>query len=184
MNEAPSVLHGVLHGVPHGVLHGAAVLDALEAAGVEVVISVPDLTTSEGVLRPLATHPRLELLRVCREEEAIGICAGLLAGGKRAAILIQYTGFLASINAIRAIAMEYRQPICMLVGLLFVDAPEDPRQSANYGVNRMIPLIEAMGMPYRLARNDEDAAAIAPAIARAFELSQPLTVLITRYPSD
>ncbi|ROZ78853.1 thiamine pyrophosphate-binding protein [Ramlibacter sp. WS9] len=166
----------------HTPLSGAAILDALKSAEIEYVISVPDLTTSDGVLRPLATDPQLKLLRVCREEEAIGICAGLLAGGKRAAILIQYTGFLASMNAIRAIAMEYRQPICMLVGLLFADAPEDPRQSANYGVNRMIPLIEAMGMPYRLARNTDEAAAIAPAITRAFDLSEPLTVLITRYP--
>lgn len=164
-------------------LGGASILNALKAAGIEYVISVPDLTTSEGVLRPLVNDTQLKLVRVCREEEAIGICAGLLAGGKRAAILIQYTGFLASMNAIRAIAMEYRQPICMLVGLLFADAPEDPRQSANYGVSRMIPLIEALGMPYRLARNDDEAAAIAPALTRAFERSEPLTVLITRYPS-
>jgi sulfopyruvate decarboxylase subunit alpha len=67
--------------------------------------------------------------------------------------------------------------------LLFADAPEDPQQSTNYGVNRMIPLIEALGMPYRLARNDDEAAAIAPALARAFERSEPLTVLITRYPT-
>lgn len=164
-------------------LRGASILNALKGAGIEYVISVPDLTTSEGVLRPLAKDTHLKLVRVCREEEAIGICAGLLAGGKRAAILIQYTGFMASMNAIRAIAMEYRQPICMLVGLLFADAPEDPRQSVNYGVNRMIPLIEALGMPYRLARNDDEAAAIAPALTRAFERSEPLTVLITRYPS-
>ena len=164
-------------------LSGASILNALKAAGLEYVISVPDLTTSEGVLRPLAKDTQLKLVRVCREEEAVGICAGLLAGGKRAAILIQYTGFLASMNAIRAIAMEYRQPICMLVGLLFADTPEDPQQSANYGVNRMIPLIEALGMPWQLARNDDEAAAIAPALTRAFERSEPLTVLITRYPS-
>ena len=164
-------------------LSGASILNALKAAGIEYVISVPDLTTSEGVLRPLVKDTQLKLVRVCREEEAIGICAGLLVGGKRAAILIQYTGFLASMNAIRAIAMEYRQPICMLVGLLFADAPEDPRQSANYGVSRMIPLIEALGMPYRLARNDDEAADIAPALMRAFERSEPLTVLITRFPS-
>lgn len=164
-------------------LRGTSILNALKGAAIEYVISVPDLTTSEGVLRPLAKDPHLKLIRVCREEEAIGICAGLLAGGKRAAILIQYTGFMASMNAIRAIAMEYRQPICMLVGLLFADAPEDPRQSVNYGVNRMIPLIEALGMPYRLARNDDEAVAIAPALNQAFERSEPLTVLITRYPS-
>lgn len=164
-------------------LQGVSILNSLKSAGIEYVVSVPDLTTSEGVLRPLARDTELKLVRVCREEEAIGICAGLLAGGKRPAILIQYTGFLASMNAIRAIAMEYRQPICILVGLLFADAPDDPRQSANYGVNRMIPLIEALGMPYQLARNDDEAAAIAPALTRAFERQEPLTVLITRYPS-
>ena len=87
-------------------LSGASILNALKAAGSEYVSSVPDLTTSEGVLRPLAKDAQLKLVRVCREEEAIGICAGLLAGGKRAAILIQYTGFMACMNAIRAIAME------------------------------------------------------------------------------
>ena len=35
-------------------LSGASILNALKAAGIEYVISVPDLTTSEGVLRPLA----------------------------------------------------------------------------------------------------------------------------------
>lgn len=164
-------------------LSGAAILRAIKAAEIEYVISVPDLTTSEGVLRPLATDAELKLVRVCREEEAIGICAGLHAGGKRAAILIQYTGFLASMNAIRAIAMEYRQPICLLVGLLFVDSPEDPQQSSNYGVNRMIPLLEALGMRYQLARNDDEAKDIGPALNRAFEESEPLTVLVTRYPT-
>ncbi|HSW17180.1 MAG TPA: hypothetical protein VLJ86_08145 [Ramlibacter sp.] len=164
-------------------LSGAAILRAVKAADIEYVISVPDLTTSEGVLRPLAVDPQLKLIRVCREEEAMGICAGLHAGGKRAVILIQYTGFLASMNAIRAIAMEYRQPICMLVGLLFADSPDDPRQSSNYGVNRMIPLLDALGMPYLLARDDHDVSEIAPALTRAFKVGEPLTVLITRYPS-
>ncbi|HSV79102.1 MAG TPA: thiamine pyrophosphate-binding protein [Ramlibacter sp.] len=165
------------------VLHGAAILRAIKDAGIEYVVSVPDLTTSDGVLRPLAGDSELKLLRVCREEEAVGICAGLHAAGKRGVILIQYTGFLASMNAIRAIAMEYRQPICMLVGLLFTDSPDDPRQSGNYGVNRMIPLLETLGLSYQLARNDTEAAAIAPTLARAFAESEPVAVLITRYPA-
>jgi len=165
------------------VLNGAAILQAIKDARIEYVVSVPDLTTSEGVLRPLATDGDLKLLRVCREEEAVGICAGLHAAGKRGVILMQYTGFLASMNAIRAIAMEYRQPICMLVGLLFADAPDDPRQSKNYGVNRMIPILETLGLRYQLARDDADAATIGPALSRAFAENEPLAVLITRYPA-
>lgn len=164
-------------------LRGAAILAALDEAGIDYVVSVPDLTTSEGVLRPLAARGKPKLLRICREEEGVGICAGLAAAGKRGVLLIQYTGFLASMNALRAIAMEYRQPICMLIGLLFDDAPEDPRQSRNYGVNRMIPLLETLGMRHLLVRNDEDASAIAPALTHAFGANEPVAILITRYPA-
>lgn len=165
------------------VLHGEAILRALDDAQVDYVVSVPDLTTSEGVLRPLADRGNPVLLRVCREEEGVGICASLAAAGKRGVMLIQYTGLLASMNALRAIAMEYRQPICLLVGLLFADSPEDPAQSRNYGVNRMQPLLDTLGMRHHLVRHDSDAAAIAPAIRRAFDESEPVAFLITRYPA-
>jgi sulfopyruvate decarboxylase subunit alpha len=164
-------------------LHGAGLIEALKDAGISHVVSVPDLTTSEGVLRPLASDTGLKLVRVCREEEGVGICAGLAMAGRRGAMLIQYTGFLASMNAIRAIAMEYRQPICMLVGMLFTDSPEDPSKSHNYGVSRMVPLLEAMGLRYHIVACDGDVPAVAPALARAFRESEPVAILSTRYPS-
>jgi len=163
-------------------LRGAGIIEALKMAGISHVVSVPDLTTSEGVLRPLARDTELKLVRTCREEEGVGICAGLAMAGVRGAMLIQYTGFLASMNAIRAIAMEYSQPICMLVGMLFTDSPEDPSKSINYGVNRMIPLLDALGLRYHIVSCDADVAAIAPALERAFSESEPVAILITRYP--
>lgn len=163
-------------------LRGAGIIEALKKAGISHVVSVPDLTTSEGVLRPLARDTTLKLVRTCREEEGVGICAGLVTAGLRGAMLIQYTGFLASMNAIRAIAMEYRQPICMLVGMLFTDSPDDPSTSSNYGVNRMIPLLDALGLRYHIVACDADVAAIAPALERAFSESEPVAILITRYP--
>lgn len=164
-------------------LRGAGIIGALKDACISHVVSVPDLTTSEGVLRPLASDTGLRLVRVCREEEGVGICAGLATAGLRGAMLIQYTGFLASMNAIRAIAMEYGQPICMLVGMLFTDSPDDPSKSRNYGVNRMLPLLDAMGLRYHIVACDDDVAAIAPALERAFSQSEPVAILITRYPS-
>ena len=53
-----------------------------------------------------ATSPRL--IRVCKEDEGVGICAGLAHTGKRALLLIQHTGLLDSINALRGVAVEYR----------------------------------------------------------------------------
>lgn len=164
-------------------LHGAGIIAAIKAAGVTHVVSVPDLTTSEGVLWPLSRDPHVRLVRVCREEEGVGICAGLAAAGARGAMLIQYTGFLASMNAIRAIAMEYRQPICMLVGLLFADSPEDPERSANYGVNRMLPLLRTLGMNHLVVASDADVQQIAGALDSAFRESAPVCVLLARYPT-
>ena len=79
---------------------------------------MPDITTSSGLLAPIAHDRELRLIRVCKEDECIGIASGLSYCDKRALILIQHTGFLDSINAIRGIAVEYKQPICMMVGLI------------------------------------------------------------------
>src|ERR671928_926857 len=103
-------------------LHGAKIIAAIREAGVEFVLSVPDIVTSAGLLRPIANDPALRLVRVCKEDECIGIASGLHYSDKRALTLIQYTGFLDSLNAIRAVAVEYKQPICMMVGLLGHDA--------------------------------------------------------------
>src|ERR1019366_3533810 len=84
-------------------LHGSAILAAIKDSGVEFVLSVPDIVTSAGLLRPIARDPDLRLVRVCKEDECIGIASGLHYCDKRALILIQYTGFLDSINAIRCI---------------------------------------------------------------------------------
>ena len=79
---------------------------------------MPDIVTSGGLLRPIARDPQFRLIRVCKEDECIGIASGLHYCGKRALSLIQHTGFLNSINAIRGVAVEYAQPICMMIGLL------------------------------------------------------------------
>jgi len=92
-------------------LHGRTIIDAIKASGVEYVLAVPDIHTSKGLLFPIADDPKLKLVRVCKEDECVGIASGLHYADKRALILIQYTGFLDSLNAIRAVAVEYKQQI-------------------------------------------------------------------------
>ena len=40
-------------------LQGPQILSAIKANGIEVVVSVPDIVTSEGLLRPISTDPGL-----------------------------------------------------------------------------------------------------------------------------
>jgi hypothetical protein len=107
-------------------LKGSSIIAAIKASAIEFVLSVPDIVTSGGLLRPISRDPAFKLIRVCKEDECIGIASGLSYCDKRALALIQYTGFLDSINAIRGVAVEYRQPICMMIGLLGHD-PSTPR---------------------------------------------------------
>ena len=83
-----------------GVLHGARIIREIKASGIEFIPCLPDIHTSEGLLRPLTVDPDLKLIRVCKEDEGIGICAGLSYCDKRALLLMQYSGLLDSINAL------------------------------------------------------------------------------------
>ena len=164
-------------------LTGRDIIREIVASGVEFVVSVPDITTSEGLLRQLAPMQAPRLIRVCKEDEGIGICAGLAYTGKRSLLLIQQTGMLDSINAIRGVAVEYALPICMMVGLLEKEPGVPPLQSKRYGVRIVEPILDAMGIPYHEIEEDADVGRIRPAIDEAYAVSRPVVLLIGRRPS-
>ena len=161
-------------------IEGAAILDALAASGIEYVVSVPDITTSQGLLWPLTKDRRFRLVRVCKEDEGVSICGALSFCGKRALLLIQYTGLLDSLNALRASGCEYHLPVCMMVGLLEKEPGVAPRQSQRFGVRIIEPMLETMGIPHDLFEFAPDAARIRPALDRAYADSWPTALLIGR----
>ena len=170
-------------GTEGAALLGGSIIREIKASGIEYVVSVPDITTSEGLLRPLAGETKPRLIRVCKEDEGVGICAGLAYTGKRALLLIQQTGLLDSINAIRGVAVEYALPICMMVGLLEKEPGVPPLQSKRYGVRIVEPILDAMGIPYHEIETDADLGQVRPAIDDAYAASHPVVLLIGRRPA-
>jgi sulfopyruvate decarboxylase subunit alpha len=168
---------------PAESLSGERIIAAIKASGIEYVLSVPDIVTSAGLLAPIARDSELKLIRVCKEDECIGIATGLAYSDKRALILIQNTGFLDSINAIRGVAVEYAQPICMMIGLLLHDPDLTPRASNRYGVRIVEPILDDMGIAHHLIGTDADVGTIKPAIDAAYRGQHPVAFLIGRSPS-
>ncbi len=164
-------------------LHGSAIIREIKASRVEYVISLPDLFTSEGLLRPLAREQAPRFIRVCREDEGVGMAAGLAFCDKRALILIQHTGLLDSINAIRGVAVEYSLPICMMVGLLGKEPGMAPKQSEHFGVRIVEPILDVMGIAHHCIEDDGDIVKIRPAIDAAYATSRPLVLMIGRRPA-
>jgi sulfopyruvate decarboxylase TPP-binding subunit len=159
-------------------LHGSRIIQAIKASGIEFIPCLPDIHTSEGLLRPLTREPGLTLIRVCKEDEGIGICAGLSYCDKRALLLMQYTGLLDSINALRIVGVEYGLPICMMAGLLNKEPGVPPRQSRHYSLRIVEPILEAMGVAHHVIESDADVGKIQPAIEAAYARSHPVALLI------
>jgi sulfopyruvate decarboxylase TPP-binding subunit len=159
-------------------LSGRAIMDALKKARIEFVVALPDATMSEHVLWPLSQDKDFKLVRVCKEDEGISICAGMASCGKRAVMLMQYTGLLDSINAIRVIAVELAQPICMVVGLLSKEPGVPVVRSKIYSVRIVDPILGALGIDHFCMEGPDDIAMLPPAIDRAYAHSQPLVSLV------
>lgn len=164
-------------------MRGTDIIAAIKSSGVEFVVSVPDIVTSEHLLRPIAADPDLRLVRVCKEDEGISICAALSFCERRAMLLIQNTGLLDSINALRAIGMEYEQPVCIMVGLQGKEPDRAPEESAKYGVRIVVPVLSAMGVDHYRLRDEGDIARIPAMIDEAYSRCRPVVFLLDGSPA-
>jgi sulfopyruvate decarboxylase subunit alpha len=161
---------------------GAAIIAGLKASGIRFVIAVPDIVTSEGLLWPLSRDPDFDLVRVCKEDEGVSICAAMAAAGTRAVLLMQQTGLMDSLNALRAMGVDYRQPICMMVGLQGKEPHLRPQASAAYGVRIIEPVLDAMAISHSPIEEPGDTATIPHHIDEAYAGARPHCFLIGRAP--
>ncbi len=162
---------------------GPEIIRQLKAAAVQFVAAVPDIVTSEGLLWPIERDPSLRLLRLSREDEGISICAAMSYNGTRAVLLMQQTGLMDSLNAIRAIAVDYHLPIVMLVGLQGKEPHCLPEFSSAYGVRIVIPVLESMNLRYSLIEMPEHVHTIRRQIDLCYRKSRPHIFLIGRAPN-
>ena len=159
-------------------LRGPDILAALKASGIEIVVSVPDIVTSEGLLRPLSQDPDIRHIRLCKEDEGVSICAALSYCDKRALLMMQQTGMYDSVNAIRAIAVGYELPVCMLVGLQGTEPDVPPTASEKHIVRVAEPVLDALEIEHHLLTTAADVEKIRPAIDNAYARSQPVVLLV------
>ena len=139
--------------------------------------------TSDGLLWPISRDPDFRLIRVCKEDEGISICAALSYTDTRAVMLMQQTGLLDSLNSVRAIAIEYQQPICMMIGLQGKSPAEKIADAVTYGVKIVKPILDLMGLKTVIIENERDICKIAPSISHAYKFERPVCFLLGDSPS-
>jgi len=154
----------------------------IKRAGIRFIVALPDRTTSEHLLKPILKDPDFRVVQVCKEDEGVSICSGLYSAGHRSLLLMQYTGLLDSINAIRGVAMEGKNPVCMMVGLLGKEPGVLPTQSKRYGLRIVEPILDAMQIEHQLIEAPGEVDKIVPAVEQAYKASLPVVMLIGREP--
>ena len=165
-------------------MKGATVIAALKQAQVRTVVALPDIVTCAGLLWPIYEDSVFQLIPVSKEDEGVSICAGLSYCDHRAVLLMQHTGFLDSINAIRAIAVEYQLPIIMLVGLQGMEADgRIPKDSSQLGIRMLTRVCDAMNLHWDYLENDGTAQKLSEHIDLAYRYSQPRVYLIPQPPT-
>ena len=163
-------------------LTAEAIKTAIKRAGSRFVIALPDRVTSHYLLKGMLRDPDFRVVQVCKEDEGVSVCSGLYAAGQRAVLMMQYTGLLDSVNALRGVAVEGKFPVCMIVGLLGKEPDVAPVQSNKFGVKIIEPILDTLGIEHQLVERDEDTGKIAPAIETAYNRSFPTAILIGREP--
>lgn len=86
-----------------------------------------------------------------REDLALGLAAGAALGGRRAAVLMQNSGLGVSVNAILSLQKMYALPTLLVITWRGhgPDAPEHVEMG-----ERMGPLLDALGIPYKMATDE------------------------------
>jgi sulfopyruvate decarboxylase subunit alpha len=97
-------------------------------------------------MRMADDDPEVQLVRLAKEEEGVGISAGGHLAGVKTAMLMQNHGFLQSINGIVSLARLYRIPLLMLISYRGEFGERDPWQTEGGGVTE--PLLQALDIPY------------------------------------
>ena len=161
---------------------GARIIQLIKDANIREIVAVPDIVTSDGLLWPISRDPAFRLTRVCKEDEGVSICGAMSYNGTRAVLMMQQTGLMDSLNAIRAIGVDYELPIVMFVGLQGKEPAIHPDQSSAYGVRIIRPVLDAMQLSHSLIEEPGDESHIPKKIEQAYAMSRPHIFLIGRSP--
>lgn len=153
------------------------VVAALHAVGATHVVTVPD-TNQRTVLGQLDGSDPPAVVRAATEDDVLGICAGLWIAGCRPIALIQQLGIFASVNALRGLTYDLGVPLAILAGMYGRETDLAPEDSPKSSVRLCVPLLEALGVHWRLVEGPDETELIRGTLKSVFNTRRTAVVLL------
>jgi sulfopyruvate decarboxylase subunit alpha len=153
------------------------ILASLKRAGITLVASLPDQWLGELIKR-CDGDPEITHVKLAREDDGVGFCAGAFLGGRRAALICQSAGVLLSVNALGGMAFHHQIPFLILAA--HRGCFDDGYYYQVYKGRTTGPVLEALGLPYYVIDGPEHFAMIEKAARQSFLMRLPLVLLLRR----
>ena len=157
-------------------LDAPTIVDAIHTVGITHIVIVPD--THQKTVLDLLDEDDLPVIRCATEDDVLGVCAGLWMTGARPLALIQQLGLFASANALRAFTNDQHVPLCILAGMYGRNVELPVEHNATSSVRLCTPVLDALGVRWRLIETPGQVDEIAPALAAAFDEGISSAVLL------
>ncbi len=157
----------------------SGVCAGLAAANVARVVYVPDNPLSHLLDILTRDYPHVRQTLATREEEAVGIAAGLYLGGQHVAVLMQSSGLGNCANAIGSLLTAYQIPVVFVMSERG-DPGEWNWAQVPFG-RAVAPLLDALGVQHvSIAHGEEAESAVRAACETAFNARVPVACLLAR----
>jgi sulfopyruvate decarboxylase subunit alpha len=164
--------------MPVSERNSKVVYEGLKAAGIGLCSALPE-TWLVHLIRMAEDDPEMILVRLAKEEEAVGISAGAHFAGTKSAALMQNHGFFAAVNGIVSGAMLYKIPFVMLISDRGHLGERDPWQTEGGKFTRRV--LDALGIIRdELTEPDQAEGKIAKAVTLAHSSLSPVALLLSR----
>jgi sulfopyruvate decarboxylase alpha subunit len=155
----------------------AQIIERLVECQVRLVASLPDNWIAD-LITAIDADERFLHVRVNREESAIGLCSGAFFGGVRAVALMGASGLTTCLYALTKINYSYQIPLLLLVTLRGAIGDRAPYHVSN-GLY-LLPMLDAISLPYTIVERPEQLAVIPTAFTHARTINRPVVVAFTR----
>ena len=153
------------------------ILEGLKEAGVTIVTALPESLLGD-FYRSVETDPDIRYIKVSNEQDMPGILAGVYLGGKRAVMFMENSGLRQACEPITRFAFNNHLPLVMMMAYRG-DWGEHNWWGIPHG-QTMEPILNALRIPYRIARRLDEIKPIIKRGIRHAESSQwPVAIIFS-----
>ena len=153
------------------------ILDHINRAGIDLVSSLPDQWIGK-LIDQCEADPAITHIRLAREDDGVGVCAGAFLGGRKAALICQNSVVLGSVNALGGVAFHHQIPFLVLAAHRGMS--EDNQYYQMYKGRICEPVLRAMGIPHFIIEGPEQLSLIEDGVRHAYLNRLPVVLLLRK----